>query len=879
MNYHELLQHFTGNSRVAFLVPNAHAKRLIIDDLLTHNPGSSIQGVVGKRIFSFNDFVLKKPLSQLEDAFALERAVVHVLKSKAFQNMAFYEFVQRTLKVLSRADLDVSILEKAHCPRLLVELYQHYQKETSCFGQTKLQIFRESIENFSHIKNTFFKDIDEVVALGIGATHYLEQKFLIEFQKSGLAYFDFNEALFNLQPPEIVTCIPKNRIEEVKKVYELAKESSYHNPELKQTFIFKNLYLYRDILDSYFPAPFQFHPALDLLQTPFCTFLFSLLENKEDYEKIEHYVGSSYIADEITVDGLKQFLKSFPIKASFSEYFSKLLDFLKFIRVSHQIYSTFQKTTGVSPWMNDTNNPEAESREGPLRQRRRSEDNSRVSLLRRDLKAYQRIIELSNDINKLGHSQQAVDFHHFLNFLKLLISHQTYSENRKNGAAYLACDFRNITFWQGDVLYLLGFHREEDRENPLLSEKTIRKINDLCGEKRILERAERLLQEERIVLSNIHLKERKIYVLRPKSSEGKVYLWPKYLEKLPQKELKENNTYVFYPDEKTAYIQKSYQSYQKNVLARDLGSILYAHNAMRYHDYSFSLSTLKSLPLIEELGSLKTQGEIVKRFRKAYSASQLESYSHCGYRYFIENILGVRENIEDKFELTPLDRGSVYHESLHRFYTLRKNRGKTKIQPEDVPLAQKQMAWAVETSFKQYQKPVLWRFDQDRVMRLLSQFCKQEALEEGVPTHFEVSFRMPTGIKDFFGEEIILRGIIDRIDMCDDKFLVIDYKTGSQLPSLVSIERGESFQLPIYKMAAENCFAKDKKEGEAVFYQLGDFKKKIRLTEKKYKKLEAVFLSYLIKQVSLMKRAQFYRRYSYCQWCSLDPVCRLEKKS
>ena len=48
------------------------------------------------------------------------------------------------------------------------------------------------------------------------------------------------------------------------------------------------------------------------------TFLFSLLENKEDYEKIEHYVGSSYIADEITVDGLKQFLKSFPIKSSFS---------------------------------------------------------------------------------------------------------------------------------------------------------------------------------------------------------------------------------------------------------------------------------------------------------------------------------------------------------------------------------------------------------------------------------------------------------------------------------------------------------------------------------------------------------------------------------
>ena len=76
------------------------------------------------------------------------------------------------------------------------------------------------------------------------------------------------------------------------------------------------------------------------------------------------------------------------------------------------------------------------------------------------------------------------------------------------------------------MLYLLGFHREEDKENPLLPEKTIRKINDLCGEKRILDRTDRLLQEERVVLSNIHLRERKIYILRPKSSEGKIYLWP-----------------------------------------------------------------------------------------------------------------------------------------------------------------------------------------------------------------------------------------------------------------------------------------------------------------------------------------------------------------
>ena len=841
MDYNALLQHFSAHPRVALLVPNAHVKRLIINDLLTHG---GVKGIVGNRIFSFNDFILKKPLSSLEDAFALERAVSCVLKNKAFQNMAFYEFVQRTLKVLIRADLDLGILERAHCPRLLIDLYKFYQKEVSSFGQTKLQIFKESIENFSVIRERFFTDIDEVITVGVGATHYLEQKFLIELQKSGCAYFDYSESLLNLQPPEIVTCTPKNRIEEVKKVYALTKEIYHHDQQLKHTFVFKNLYLYRDILDHYFPASFQFHPALDLLQTPFCTFLFSLLESKDDDEKREYFLKSSYVARGVTAQGLKEALQGFPPQASFSLYVEKLLVFLEEMSVGEHIQAIQSS-----------------------------------SILRRDLKASQRIVELLCDINKLECKQYIVSFSHFLNFLKLLISHETYSENRKNAASFPAYDFRNVTFWQADVLYLLGFHREEDKENPLLPEKTIRKINDLCGEKRILDRTDRLLQEERVVLSNIHLRERKIYILRPKSSEGKIYLWPQYLEKMPQKELEENKNHIFYPDVKHAYLERSYATYHKKIIAQDLNSTLVEHHPAKFNDYTYCLSTLRSIPITEELSFSKTQSEIVKRFRKAYSASQLESYSHCGYRYFVEAILGVRENMEDKFELTPLERGSVYHESLHRFYSARHNQGKTKITREDVPYAQKQMAWAVETSFKRYQKPVLWKFDQERVLQILLKFCEREALEEEVPTYFEASFRMPTGMRDFFGEDIVLRGIIDRIDVGQDKFLVIDYKTGTQLPSLVSIERGESFQLPIYKIAAESCFVKNKKEGEAVFYQLGSLEKKIRLTEKKYKKLETLFLDYLVKHVSLMKKAQFYRRYSYCQLCNLDPVCRLEKKS
>ncbi len=826
MNYGLLLKHFQENQRVAFLVPNATVKRLLIKDLLNSQEKG---GLSGNRIFSFNDFILESPLSPIEDAFAADMAISGVLTSSAFKNVSFYEFVQRTLKILISADLDIATLEKAGCSSLLINLYRTYQLELEKSGKTKMQIFKKGISSFDQLKSKFFGEIDEVIAIGVGATHYLEKQFIVELQKRGIIFYDFTDSLLEEAAQEVKTKVVQNRIEEVKKIYQLAKYHHTSNNDLNQVFIFKNLYRYKDLLKNYFPASFRFHPGLDLMRTPLCTFLFSFLGRLGTN-------SSSYIHPLVTHDVLAESWQGVPQDATFKEYFSRLKGLLEKMKLAFQVYQTSQ----------------------PL-------------FLRRDLKVLHFLLTLIEEVNALPQSEKQVSYDHFLSFLELLFSHQSYSENRRNEAAFPAYEFRNITFWRGDILYLVGFHQEDrSSENPLLPEKKIHRINEICGEKRLLDQTERLAQEERIVLSNLKLGNSQIYILRPHAGEGKIYFWPQYIEKLAKTELPDVPI-TFFPDRKAAYIQTPY--------TLPLLKKLYEDNPKTFRELRHKIATLQSLDCVEEIGHVRAQSKIQAQFTKMFSPSQLESYGKCGYRFFLESVLGLRQEDEDEYELTPLEKGSVYHTSLFRFYQLRKKRGKTKIDEKDLHEAKNQIQWAVDSAFTDYQRPLFWKLDRDRIFQLLLQFCEKEALDDWIPSYFEASFRYPTGVLDFFGDEIILRGIIDRIDVKEDKFLVIDYKTGSTLPPLSGIERGENFQLPVYRLAAEHCFNQIGKEGEATFYQLGSLEKKMKLTQKKYQALSKTVLDYIKKEVSLIKKAQFYRRFNHCGYCTFDPVCRLDRKS
>jgi ATP-dependent helicase/DNAse subunit B len=117
------------------------------------------------------------------------------------------------------------------------------------------------------------------------------------------------------------------------------------------------------------------------------------------------------------------------------------------------------------------------------------------------------------------------------------------------------------------------------------------------------------------------------------------------------------------------------------------------------------------------------------------------------------------------------------------------------------------------------------------------------------PRFFEASFGGKTGLTSESDNEIVhpepieiggvkLRGKIDRIDLADDGFTIVDYKSGSS-KKLKHIERGTSLQLPLYLRVAEDLLRSihyDLKGVAALYHKVSDreSKRELGLAVKSY---------------------------------------------
>ena len=138
-----------------------------------------------------------------------------------------------------------------------------------------------------------------------------------------------------------------------------------------------------------------------------------------------------------------------------------------------------------------------------------------------------------------------------------------------------------------------------------------------------------------------------------------------------------------------------------------------------------------------------------------------------------------------------------------------------------------------------------WEIEQDYILGrsgpepgLLHEFLLAERgrTDQAQPAFFEVAFgqrgsrpgevdpKLSTPAPVRIGE-VNLRGRIDRVDLAATCFAVIDYKTGSAVPTLAEIRSGASLQLPLYLRAAEQLLDR---EGDApapaagLYYRLRD---------------------------------------------------------
>jgi len=216
------------------------------------------------------------------------------------------------------------------------------------------------------------------------------------------------------------------------------------------------------------------------------------------------------------------------------------------------------------------------------------------------------------------------------------------------------------------------------------------------------------------------------------------------------------------------------------------------------------------------------------------------------FQFFSNRVLRLNIMKEVEEEITPLERGGVLHEILFEFYVSRRQRKLPPIQNLEDHQYSEAMQEILEIANRKLDElnipDLFWNIEKEAitgspnrkgVLREFLDLERQSTLDV-VPRYFEVAFGSRTGSRkqidpDLTSEQPInagnvrLRGKIDRIDIGENIFRVVDYKTGSKINGRKEIELGISLQLPMYLFAVEQILAEKKhahKYGAAGVYYL-----------------------------------------------------------
>ena len=213
--------------------------------------------------------------------------------------------------------------------------------------------------------------------------------------------------------------------------------------------------------------------------------------------------------------------------------------------------------------------------------------------------------------------------------------------------------------------------------------------------------------------------------------------------------------------------------------------------------------------------------------RSAVSATSLESWAACPFRYFLGHVLrlGMVETPEEIMTISPLERGSLVHKILERF--IRDAGAEGRLPEPGEGWSKRARDHIMEIADEEFDaaesrgvtgKRTLWKLEKQDIEADLDTFLEEDAQvrsEHGsIGIRVEAAFGFAgvpqAGMELTDGTRIGFRGMADRLDISADgtSVLVIDYKTGSarsyrELEGDV-IDRGKRLQLGIYSLAARN---------------------------------------------------------------------------
>jgi RecB family exonuclease len=212
------------------------------------------------------------------------------------------------------------------------------------------------------------------------------------------------------------------------------------------------------------------------------------------------------------------------------------------------------------------------------------------------------------------------------------------------------------------------------------------------------------------------------------------------------------------------------------------------------------------------------------------SATGLEDFAACPFRFFVKRNLNVRvvEAPEHLVMIDPRDRGTLMHEVLEGFF----GGGGGGIDELDEE-ALGRLRRLATSQFERFEllgktgKAIFWHTERARILRDLERSVARDIADAVAGGRVRLYSELDFGGEDrpvateVAGRRVAFRGRIDRVDRTgDERLVVVDYKSGKadsyREMRTDPLGRGRHLQLPIYARAALAVLGPDSSRGGPV---------------------------------------------------------------
>ena len=196
--------------------------------------------------------------------------------------------------------------------------------------------------------------------------------------------------------------------------------------------------------------------------------------------------------------------------------------------------------------------------------------------------------------------------------------------------------------------------------------------------------------------------------------------------------------------------------------------------------------------------------------QQTYSASSLQKYINCPFKYFGEYVLGHKDIDILDYEPSPLIQGNIIHKLLEHFV------GERSVQASEV---QKEIKKTLEKNYKDWPKDlpmeIYFKNTGIELAKYINRDLDQGKIQNRKTLYKELNFKAYFDLDSMtFSKEnkkgsVAFKGFIDRIDRIGDTIYIFDYKL-SKGYSYSSWIREGLIQMPLYGLI---CLDKALPEG------------------------------------------------------------------